>query len=216
MTRPLNILIAHPSPLYRRGIELALDASNLPYRSTHCDHFRDLSRHWQAESGFDLLLLDDCLAGLSCLCKLKQLTENLHGSVLLCSSPPDMRMSHKLRQAGIRGVLPASMTPVDLAAAIRQFRQDIAWIELEETRPDTADLAQEPPELHASTLQGLTATELRVLNSLSKGLANKQIALNLNLSVHTVKTHLSSIFRKLNVSNRTRLVTSLQQFRLSA
>ena len=48
----------------------------------------------------------------------------------------------------------------------------------------------------------LTTRELEVLNLLSVGLANKQISLELGISEHTVKFHLSSIYQKLNVSNR--------------
>jgi DNA-binding NarL/FixJ family response regulator len=41
---------------------------------------------------------------------------------------------------------------------------------------------------------------------LAKGLANKQIASALGISEHTVKFHVSSIYTKLNVSNRTEAV----------
>lgn len=214
MTHPLNILIAHSSPLYRRGLELALDSSPIPYRSTHCDHFRDLSRLWHPGAGFALLILDDCLPGLSCLCKLTDLTDHQSTAVLLCSSVTDRDLIAKFRRAGIRGRLPPSMNRADLAAALLQLQQGAAWIEpAAATRQDPAPI---PAQCDPPSLQRLTATELRVLHSLGKGLANKQIAVSLNLSVHTVKTHMSSIFRKLDVTNRTHLVMSVRQLRLSA
>ena len=49
---------------------------------------------------------------------------------------------------------------------------------------------------------GLTARELDVLQSISHGLSNATIATNLFISVSTVKTHVSSILRKLDVDNR--------------
>jgi DNA-binding NarL/FixJ family response regulator len=45
-----------------------------------------------------------------------------------------------------------------------------------------------------------------VLGLLAKGLANKQIAVALGISEHTVKFHVSSIYSKLNVTNRTEAV----------
>lgn len=52
----------------------------------------------------------------------------------------------------------------------------------------------------------LTERELEVLGLLARGLANKQIAVELGISEHTVKFHVSSIYTKLNVTNRTEAV----------
>jgi DNA-binding NarL/FixJ family response regulator len=52
----------------------------------------------------------------------------------------------------------------------------------------------------------LTARESEVLGLLSKGLANKQIALELGISEHTVKFHVASIYTKLNATSRTQAV----------
>ena len=54
----------------------------------------------------------------------------------------------------------------------------------------------------------LTARELEVLQSLAQGLPNKQIALALGISEHTAKFHISSIYAKLGVTNRTEAVRS--------
>ena len=48
----------------------------------------------------------------------------------------------------------------------------------------------------------LTNRELEIVKLLVKGLNNKQIAKELFITCHTVKAHISSIFRKLNVRNR--------------
>lgn len=52
----------------------------------------------------------------------------------------------------------------------------------------------------------LTDREIEILGMLLRGLANKQIAAHLGISEHTVKFHVSSIYTKLNVSNRTEAV----------
>jgi DNA-binding NarL/FixJ family response regulator len=55
-------------------------------------------------------------------------------------------------------------------------------------------------------VQALTEREGQVLQLLALGLANKQIALALNISEHTVKFHVSSIYNKLGTTNRTEAV----------
>lgn len=52
----------------------------------------------------------------------------------------------------------------------------------------------------------LTKREKEVISILIKGKSNEQIAKNLHVSVNTIRTHLSSSFKKLNVKNRTELV----------
>ena len=54
--------------------------------------------------------------------------------------------------------------------------------------------------------ESLTARETEVLQLIAQGLANKQVALKLNISEHTVKFHLSSLYAKLNVSSRTEAI----------
>jgi DNA-binding NarL/FixJ family response regulator len=52
----------------------------------------------------------------------------------------------------------------------------------------------------------LTNREVDVLSMLAEGLGNKAIALRLNISEHTVKFHIGSIFSKLHASSRTEAV----------
>src|SRR5205823_1424367 len=53
----------------------------------------------------------------------------------------------------------------------------------------------------------LTAREREVLDLMARGLANKNIAARLNISLHTVKFHVASILAKLGASSRTEAVT---------
>jgi DNA-binding NarL/FixJ family response regulator len=52
-------------------------------------------------------------------------------------------------------------------------------------------------------LRILSAREQQILAMASRGLSNRQIAVELQVTVHAVKFHLASIFRKLSVGNRT-------------
>jgi DNA-binding CsgD family transcriptional regulator len=56
---------------------------------------------------------------------------------------------------------------------------------------------------HADALTSLTRREREVLRRIAVGETNAQIATGLGITVHAVKFHLGSVFRKLNVPNRT-------------
>ncbi len=69
-------------------------------------------------------------------------------------------------------------------------------------------------ELENGTRETLTRRQIDVLRELAKGLNNKQIAKNLNVTEGTVKIHLASIFRILNVSSRTEALLFAQKMGL--
>lgn len=72
-------------------------------------------------------------------------------------------------------------------------------------QPELAPLLKERMEERRSgdTADMLTRREIEVLKLLSEGLFNKEIAYMLNISEKTVKNHVSNIFKKIKVSDRT-------------
>jgi len=60
---------------------------------------------------------------------------------------------------------------------------------------------------HAQAPETLSEREIEVLKLMAKGAANKEIATQLSITNSTVKTHITSIFQKLNASDRTEAVT---------
>ncbi len=101
------------------------------------------------------------------------------------------------RSARAWGILPADASADELCAAIHALSQGLVV--------GTSELLFEI-ESEPRSEGPLSERELEVLNLLSKGLANKQIAVELGISEHTVKFHVSSIYTKLNVTNRTEAV----------
>jgi len=104
-----------------------------------------------------------------------------------------------MRSAGAWGILPPESSAEELNAAIHALSQGLIV--------GTSALLFESEGEHPEGTEGpLTDRESEVLGLLSKGLANKQIAMELGISEHTVKFHVSSIYQKLNVTNRTEAV----------
>lgn len=101
------------------------------------------------------------------------------------------------RSARVWGVLPADASAEELAAAVHALSQGLIV-----GTPTLLFESESGPTSHGP----LTDRESEVLGLLAKGLANKQIAVALGISEHTVKFHVSSIYTKLNVTNRTEAV----------
>ena len=79
------------------------------------------------------------------------------------------------------------------------------WIERQRRPASTA-----PPDIpnhKAIKALGLTRRELNMLEFLKSGKSNKEIARDLGISPNTVKTHLTNLYEKLGVTNRTQAVT---------
>jgi DNA-binding NarL/FixJ family response regulator len=70
-----------------------------------------------------------------------------------------------------------------------------------------AELLPEQQPVADELAEPLSDRELEVLDLLAEGLSNKLIAHRLNISEHTVKTHIASIFMKLGASSRTEAVS---------
>jgi DNA-binding NarL/FixJ family response regulator len=117
----------------------------------------------------------------------------------------DPRLPGLLRALPLRGwaLVGADASREELRAAVAAAAQGFVAVprqlaeQLTGPRPVPAD----------GPAETLTARESEVLTLLSEGLPNKQIALRLQISEHTVKFHIASIFAKLGAASRTEAVS---------
>jgi len=116
---------------------------------------------------------------------------------ILFLSDDQLNVQEVRRSYRIWGVLPTDSSADELIAAIHALSQGLI------VGAPTLLFESESEPLERGPL---TERETEVLGLLSKGLANKQIAVALGISEHTVKFHVSSIYAKLNVTNRTEAV----------
>jgi DNA-binding NarL/FixJ family response regulator len=104
---------------------------------------------------------------------------------------------HKALQAGAQGYVLKNSTGDTLIPALRTVAAGQRWI--------PKDVAG---RLNSRKMfEDLTPREIQVLQLLTKGLANKEIADALNISEYTVKDHLKNILAKLRAADRTEAVT---------
>jgi two-component system, NarL family, response regulator YdfI len=129
--------------------------------------------------------------------------------IILLVENPGRRISETL-PAGVRAVLPRNVTPAEIVGAIEAVVAGLYVFHpsdldsISTLRPREADTA---PEFGEQLVERLTPREIEVLQLLSEGLGNKEIASRLNISEHTAKFHVASIMGKLGATSRTEAVT---------
>ena len=125
--------------------------------------------------------------------------DSVSSAATLLLSDDSLSVRELRRIARVWGILPTDASAEELTAAIHALAQGL--IVGTSTLLFATDSENEPLS-HGP----LTDRESEVLGLVAKGLANKQIAVALGISEHTVKFHVSSIYSKLNVTNRTEAV----------
>jgi DNA-binding NarL/FixJ family response regulator len=127
------------------------------------------------------------------------------GTQALVLISDDDRAVSRLRALPLRGwgVVPPDAPPEELAAAASAAAQGLIVL----PRSLTEQLLQERASPVEELSEPLTAREREVLELLARGLPNRLIAVELHISEHTVKFHLSSLYAKLEVNNRAEAVS---------
>jgi DNA-binding NarL/FixJ family response regulator len=121
--------------------------------------------------------------------------------VLLLLDSKDSALLSSVLRSGIRGAISSDATPEEIESAVLAVNAGL----LVTTPTSLVELLPQQP-LAQELAEPLTDRELEVLDLLAEGLSNKLIAHQLNISEHTVKTHVASIFAKLGASSRTEAV----------
>jgi len=126
--------------------------------------------------------------------------------ILLDSSKPEFVV--EAFRAGARGIFDHRDSPQELCQCIRQVCDGKIWINNEQIALLLEWLASTPTFKTADTrgMSLLSKRETDVVQCVTQGLTNREIADRLGLSPHTVKNHLFRIFDKLGVSNRIELL----------
>jgi DNA-binding NarL/FixJ family response regulator len=143
----------------------------------------------------ELVLLDlrmPQMDGLTCLAKIRKEFPDVKVAILSVSQDPEMIQTALKR--GASAYIVKSIDPEDLAAALRQALDGNVFT--------TAGVTEDPGE-RAARDAGLTERELVIVRAVARGLSNEAIAKELWVAEQTVKFHLTNIYRKLGVSNRT-------------
>jgi DNA-binding NarL/FixJ family response regulator len=169
----------------------------------------DAAIHTVLDTNPDVLLLDVRMPKRNGVEVVTELAKRgrLPPTLLLTTFEDDFAMIAGVR-AGARGYLLKGVTPEVLVEAINTLAAGGSYLYATLTTPPSG--AAQQGSL-ASGAEQLTEREQDVLKLLSSGITNREIATALRLSEGTVRNHLSSIFAKLGVNDRTKAVLQAMQ-----
>jgi DNA-binding NarL/FixJ family response regulator len=147
-----------------------------------------------AELRPDVVVLDVLMPQIDGLAILERVRARFpEVNVVLLSASEDESLVRRAREGGASAFVHKQIDPQELAPILRQA--------IESDEFQSVGIGADSTEL--ATEAGMTKKEQLVLDALARGLSNQQIAQELWVTEQTVKFHLSNIYRKLEVRNRT-------------
>ncbi|WP_421188909.1 response regulator [Aeromonas sanarellii] len=208
MDSQFTIVIADDHPLFRGALYQAVHMAIDDARLLEADSIDSLTHLLAEHPEVDLLLLDLKMPGANGFEGLAYLRGH-HPDlpIVVVSASEDAAIIQQVLRLGALGFIPKSAPMKELVNALNTVIGGDNWV------PEGVSLHPEPvdgPDF-ASKLASLTPQQYKVLIMLRDGSLNKQIAWELNVSEATIKAHITAIFRKLGVKNRTQAVIALQQ-----
>lgn len=196
----ISILIVDDHPVVREGLRTFLGLVE------DLDVIGDAASGEQAvemarERSPDVVLLDLVMPGIGGIEATRLIREASPGTkVIVLTSFADDDKVFPAVKAGAAGYLLKDVKPHDLAEAIRVVHRGDALLHPSVAARLMRDYTS--PDRRAPG-GNLTERELEVLRLIARGLSNKQIARELSVSEKTVKTHVSNVLSKLQLSDRT-------------
>jgi DNA-binding NarL/FixJ family response regulator len=191
----MRVLIADDHPLILAGVKQALESDD-GFEVVAETQIGSQVLPLVSQTKPDLALLDMRMPemdGLTCLDRIREQHPKVKVVILSVSTDPELIQN--ILNRGASAYIVKSVNLQDLPSALRQA--------LEGTVYSAVGLPERAVEDEAAKAVGLTERETTILKALARGLSNEAIGKELWVAEQTVKFHLTNIYRKLEVSNRT-------------
>ncbi|MHB1939304.1 MAG: response regulator [Candidatus Dormibacteria bacterium] len=201
MSSPIRVIIAEDHTLVREGtreiLEREQDIQVVGEAARGDDAVRQALEH-----NPDVLLMDMRMPGMNGIEATREVTAQAPSvKVLILSAHEDEDYVREALAVGASGYLLKTAPGRELVEGIRAVASGSTILSPELTRK-LAQVRLEP----ARASDRLSSREFAVLRLIAQGRANKEVALELGISLRTVEGHLHNIFEKLRVGSRTEAV----------
>jgi len=211
-----RLLIADDHPLFRAALRQAANEAIPHLHLTEATSLDEVLAALDAAPETDLVLLDLHMPGNHGLAGLAAVrAQHPAVAVMVVSANDDPRVVRRALDHGAAGYLPKSVGLAELREALHTVLACGQWLP-PGLRAAVARLQPSRHDSHlAARLASLSPQQFRVLTLVAEGLLNKQIADRLDIQERTVKAHLTAIFERLGVRNRTQAGVILRELELS-
>ena len=228
----MKVLLVDDHSLFREGVSLFLQRLGEDIEFVHADNPTDACELAEQQGPFHLVLLDYSIPGVNDLDLYFAIRQRVSNTpIALLTGEINSNLIHRALQAGINGYITKNSPLEVMLSAVRLVlsgglyipAQILSDTQLRETSfvPGNQNPhgSQNPHGNNDEALAkpssvSLTDRQQQVLEEMAKGLSNKEIARELAMSPSTVKVHVASILRELEVKNRTRAVTLAKEMGL--
>lgn len=212
-----KLIVADDHPLFRNALINAISSNFTTEATIETDSFETTCQALEQHPDTDLLLLDLHMPGNCGFLGLIQLRKTYPSlPIVVISASEELDVIRRVMAFGASAYVPKSAKPADISAALNAVLVGELWVPpniKKQVLEHSSVEAEDDLDLAAKVAQ-LTAQQYKVLYYLTEGWLNKQIAYDLHISEATVKAHITAIFRKLGVTNRTQVVIQAQRLTL--
>lgn len=194
----MKLLLVDDHSLFRAGLRLLTQSIRPETQVFEANHIAEALQLTQQHPDLRLCLLDIHLAhenGLEGLSQLKAIAPEL--AVVVVSSEDNFQAVSRSLDAGAMGFIPKSSSPEQLSSALLRVLNGEVVI--------PSNIGSLAADSHTSA-PSMSKRQWDVFHCLMRGLPNKLVCRELDLSENTIKSHIAAIFRAFNVHTRTQLV----------
>jgi DNA-binding NarL/FixJ family response regulator len=209
----LKFLIADDHPLYREALIAALSTEFEHVKYYESDSFDSTLMVLNKHRSMSMILLDLNMPGCDSfygLLRVKQRFAELPIIVISATETPNV--ISQAMEFGAKAYITKTTPTADIIEAVKAVIGGGTWLP-ESLKEAVAQVDSNIVDV-AEQVKALTPKQFRVLTMVRKGLMNKQIAEQLNVTEATVKAHVSSIFKQFNVKSRTQILVKVEKLQL--
>lgn len=202
--KPIKVVIADDHRIVSEGIKQLLELDGDIKVIGHAENGME-SLDLVAKTNPDVLLLDinmPILNGIEVIKRLRKNKSRNYMGILVLTIHKEIEYLQKVMNLGANGYVLKDSESAVLKKAIYTVASGKEYIQ-KELLPLLKH--KQGTSIEAINNKLLTKREIEVLKLLTKGLCNKEIGFHLTISEKTVKNHISNIFKKINVSDRTQV-----------
>jgi DNA-binding NarL/FixJ family response regulator len=202
-----KMLVADDHPLFRDAISHIIALSFAGSSVEQTEDIESTLQYVKQHDDLDLILLDLNMPGMSGLQGLLTLRNEFPTTpVVIISAERDKQTILQTLSYGAVGFIAKSSSKECIVEALESIFSGNVYLPADIMRLSQGQDVKSEFVVLPEKIALLTRRELTVLKNLSQGEANKQIAFNLHISEATVKSHVSSILKKLGATNRIKVV----------